>query len=370
MQKAIINSIILTGEEKVKNKVLIISQGKIVAIEDKIPEGVDVIDAKDKYLAPAFIDIQPNGGYELYFSKELSRAALEDMYQASSDLGAGYILPTLISSTRETIFKAIAEVENYMKEQPGILGMHLEGPFMNVKKRGAHPAHIIRNPTDEELTEIIKAGKGIIKMITIAPEIFTDKQLDMLLQSGICISIGHTTVNYEQAQYYFSKGIKLVTHLYNAMNQMGHRECGLVGATFDNDMVYAPLILDGGHCHYAAARIAYRQKREKLILLSDAAFLGRKKQKFEWDNLSIQLIDGFYRDGAGNLGGAAISMADAVRNAVEHLHVSVEEAVAMATSRVAKSIDMENQIGYIKKGYPSRFTLFDEALKDFEVITY
>jgi len=370
MLKAITNGVIYTGNEILKNKTILVRDGVIDSIVDSVPDGFLMMDAGGRNIAPAFIDIQPNGGYDLYFSKELSRAALEDIYQASSDFGAGFILPTLISSTRETILKAIEEVGSYMKVQPGILGMHLEGPFMNLEKRGAHPAHIIRNSTDEELTEIINAGKGIIKMITIAPEVFTEKQLDLLLQSGINISIGHTNIGYTQAQYYFSKGIKLVTHLYNAMNQMGHRECGLVGAAFDNDSVFTPLILDGGHCHYAAARIAYKQKGDKLILLSDAAFLGRKKEKFDWDNLSIRLIDGFYRDTFGNLGGAAISMADAVRNAVEHLHVSVEEAVAMATSRVAKSMDMDGEIGYIKKGYPSRFTLFDDTLKDFEVIAY
>ncbi len=180
--------------------------------------------------------------------------------------------------------------------------MHLEGPFINADKRGAHPAAVIRRPTDEELKQIIALGKDVIKIITIAPECFTDDQLQLLLDSGMNVAIGHTAVTYDQAQYYFSKGIRLVTHLYNAMTQMGHRECGLVGAIFDNDEVYAPIILDGGHCHYAAARVAYKQKGNRLILLSDAAFLGRKKQVFDWENLSIKMVDGYYRDGAGNLG--------------------------------------------------------------------
>lgn len=365
MLKAITNATIFTGEAVLTNKSILVQHGKVLSMTDNIADAEEIIDAEGKNIAPAFIDIQPNGGYDLYFSKEVSIAALQDMYQASIDHATGYILPTLITSDAATILKAISVVKQFMQQESGVLGMHLEGPFINVAKRGAHPANIIRKPTDAELEEIIEVGKDVIKMITIAPECFTDRQLQMLLDSGIQISIGHTTVNYDQAQYYFSKGIKLVTHLYNAMNQMGHRECGLVGATFDNDNVYAPLILDGGHCHYAAARIAYRQKRDKLILLSDAAFLGRKKQAFIWDNLSIQLTDGFYRDVNGNLGGAAISMIDAVKNAVTYLQASLQEAVEMATSRVAKAIGADTMVGHISPGHDARFVLFDNELNDF-----
>ncbi|MCH5717047.1 N-acetylglucosamine-6-phosphate deacetylase [Niabella hibiscisoli] len=278
MLKAIVNATVFTGSEIVKNTSILIEDGKILKIDAAVPDGAQIIDASGKNIAPAFIDIQPNGGYDLYFSKELSEASLQDMYQASIDHGTGYILPTLISSGFETILQGIEVVKKIMQQQPGVLGMHLEGPFINVGKRGAHPAAIIRKPTDEELQQIIAAGKDVIKIITIAPECFTDDQLQLLLDSGINIAIGHTAVTYDQAQYYFSKGIQLVTHLYNAMNQMGHRECGLVGAIFDNENVYAPIILDGGHCHYAAARVAYKQKGDKLILLSDAAFLGRKNR--------------------------------------------------------------------------------------------
>ncbi|MGC4233285.1 MAG: N-acetylglucosamine-6-phosphate deacetylase [Niabella sp.] len=370
MLTAVINAVIYTGNDIVCDKVLLIENSKIEGFMDEAPANATIYDAKGKNIAPAFIDIQPNGGYDLYFSKEVSEAALDDMYQASLDHGTGFIVPTLISSDFVTILKAIDIVRSFKQKQPGVLGMHLEGPFINIEKRGAHPAHIIRKPADEELHTIVKAGSDIIKIITIAPECFTERQLQLLLDSGINVSIGHSNINYDQAQHYFSKGITLVTHLYNAMTQMGHRECGLVGATFDNNNVYAPLILDGGHCHYAAARIAYRQKGDKLILLSDASFLGRKKQRFHWENLSITMTNGFYRDGNGNLGGAAISMADAVSNAVKHLQVSVQEAVEMATCRVAKAIKMDDKVGYIKPGYAARLVLFDNKMKLFKTLIF
>lgn len=362
--KAIVNSKIFTGDDVIQNKSILIQDGVIVEITDKIPEGIELFDAGGKNISPAFIDIQPNGGYHLYFAKELSEAALQDMYQASIDHATGYILPTLITSTQDTILKAIGSVKSFMEKQPGVLGMHLEGPYINVERRGVHPAHIIRKPTDDELKQILAAGKNVIKLITIAPECFTEMQLQLLLDSGITISIGHTTINYQQAQYYFSKGINLVTHLYNAMNQMGHREPGLVGAIFDNDKVYAPIILDGGHCHPAAARVAYKQKGEKLILLTDASFLGRRKQEFDWENVSIQLQDGFYRDADGNLGGAAISMIDAIKYAQNFLNISLQEAIEMATNRVAKAINMQSTIGFVKPGYPACFAIFSDDMED------
>ena len=370
MLQAIVNAVIYTGAEVLKGQSILIQDGCIKAVTDVVPADAQLIDVRGKNIAPAFIDIQPNGGYNLYFSKEVSEEALQDMYQASIDHGTAFILPTLISSDAETILKAIQVVKRFREKEPGVLGMHLEGPFINAEKRGAHPENIIRKPTNEELGAIINAGRDVIKIITIAPECFTESQLQLLLDSGIQISIGHTNINYEQANDYFSKGIHLVTHLYNAMNQMQHRAPGLVGATFDNNSVYAPIILDGGHCHYAAARIAYQQKKDKLILLSDAAFIGRKKQKFEWANLSITLIDEFYRDGNGNLGGAAISMIDAVKNAKKQLNVSTQEAIEMATSRVAKAIKMDHTIGYIKQNYPARFVLFDDAMQLFETTIF
>jgi N-acetylglucosamine-6-phosphate deacetylase len=250
------------------------------------------------------------------------------------------------------------------------MGMHLEGPFLNPLKRGAHSADQVRKPTNSELEEIIRYGKDVIKVITIAPECFTEDQLDLLLESGIVISAGHSTMTYDQAQYYFSKGIKLVTHLFNAMTQFGHREPGLVGATFENESVYAPIILDGAHCDYASARLAYKLKKDKFFLISDATFLGRKIQNFKWDNFDAHLENGFYRNNEGNLAGATISMEEAVQNAYNHLNVSVDEAIKMATCRVAAAINMENTVGKIKTGFPASFVTFNDDLSQLKALNY
>ena len=257
-----------------------------------------------------------------------------------------------------------------MQQYPGkgVLGMHLEGPFINPDKRGAHNPGIIRPPTDSELEEIIRYGKGVIKIMTIAPECFSDKQIELLLQSGILLSAGHSAMSYEQAQYYFDKGINLVTHLYNAMTQMGHREPGMTGAILDNDNVYAPIILDGAHCHYAAARIAYKIKKNKLFLISDAAFLGRQVTEFHSDLLNAKLENGFYRNKEGNLAGAAISMAEAIKNAVNHVGIPLITAVQMATINAASAIHMQNKLGNIEKDYPAKFVCFNDDFSAYKTI--
>ena len=154
------------------------------------------------------------------------------------------------------------------------------------------------------------------------------------------------------------------------MTQFGHREPGLVGATFENESVYAPIILDGAHCDYAAARLAYKLKKDKFFLISDATFLGRKIQNFKWDNFEAHLENGFYRNDEGNLAGATISMEEAVQNAYQNLNVSVDEAIKMATSQVASAIKMDNEIGKIKSGFPAHFVTFNDDLSRIESMLF
>jgi N-acetylglucosamine-6-phosphate deacetylase len=148
------------------------------------------------------------------------------------------------------------------------------------------------------------------------------------------------------------------------MSQMGHREPGLVGATFDNNNVYAPIILDGFHCDYAAARIAYKIKKDKLFLISDALFLGGKVKEFQWQEFDATLGDGFYRNSEGNLAGGAISQFETVKNAVQKVGISLEEAIKMATIRPAKAIKMEDKIGQVAVSFPATFCVFNEDFSE------
>ena len=363
MQQAIVNCTIHTGDEIINDHVIIVENGIIQSIQKDIPENCKQIDLQGNNIAAGFIDIHINGGEQFHFSQHPTEEAIHDIYESSLKGGTTHMLPCLISSSHENILKGIEAMKNYrIKYNNGVMGMHLEGPFINPIKRGAHLAKYIRTPTNAELEEIISYGKGIIKLITIAPECFTNEQIEMLIESGIVVAAGHSNATYEQSQHAFSKGIELITHLFNAMTQFGHRSPGMVGATFENDKVFAPIILDGAHSDYAAARVAYKIKKEKLVLISDALFLGKKVKEFKWDEFNARLVNGFYRNEEGNLAGASISMADAVRNAVNYLNVPVSEAIKMATCRPAKAIKMDKEVGYVKAGLPASFVKFSNNL--------
>ena len=370
MQKAIINCNVFSGDTILQDVVVVSEAGTITALQKEIPADIELIDAKGLNIAAGFIDIQINGGRQFYFSHSPTEETLHDICDSSFLYGTTYVLPCLISSPHQKILQAIEMVKNFMQQYPAkaVLGMHLEGPFINPEKRGAHNKDIIRKPTDAELDEIIGYGRDVIKVMTIAPEQFTNSQIEMLLNSGIILSAGHSMMTYQQAQYYFDKGIRLVTHLYNAMTQLGHRQPGMVGAIFNNDDVYAPIILDGAHCDYAAASIAYKIKKDKLFLISDAAFLGRQVTAFESDLLDAKLINGFYRNAEGNLAGAAISMAEAIENAIKYVGIPLKVAVQMATINAATAIGMQNKLGKIEKGYPAKFVCFNDDFSSYKTI--
>jgi N-acetylglucosamine-6-phosphate deacetylase len=374
MTTLLTNANVHTGEITKQNHHILIKNGKIQAVLAEKPEGFEgeIVDLKGQHIAAGFIDLHINGGEKLYFTQSVTEETLLDITDSSSALGTTHTLPCLITSPMENILRGVKVMRDFMQKHPksGVLGMHLEGPFLNPVRRGAHLKEYLQTPTDAALDTLIKEGKDVIKIMTIAPELFTEVQIDKLLASGIHIAVGHSDATYAQATQAFQKGVKLCTHLFNAMSQMQHRAAGVVGSVLDTEGVYAPIIVDGIHCSYEAARIAYKIKKEKLVLISDALFVGRKKEYFEWGGFNATLKNGEYRNSEGNLAGAAIAMADAVHNAVFNVGIPLEEAVKMATIRPAKAIAMDDKIGRIRKGFPANFVVFDEKLEYFKTLIY
>ncbi len=370
----ITNACLISEGQQLKETDLLIEKGVIKAIglkKDKLPEehNFQTIDLKGQRLCPAFIDIQINGGYTKYFSQTPTIEALDEIDIACREYASPYYYVTLISSPKEVIYQAIDSVREAQKKHSGLLGMHLEGPFLAKEKKGAHNANIIRKPDMQTLQDLVAYADGVIKLITIAPEHFTIEQIKFLQESGIQVSLGHSNATYEEAQVCFAEGVNLVTHLYNAMSAFTHRSPSLVGAALENDDVYTPIILDGGHCHWASARLAYKLKGEKLILITDATVLGRRMKEMPFEGLHAILgEDGFYRNPDGALAGSAISMGEAVINAIEQLGVSFAEAVEMASGRIAKAIGMQDKIGRIAEGYPATFAVYKEANRSFELL--
>lgn len=368
MAAIIFASKIYTGTTVLENHLIHIDNGRISHLEPGIA-GPDMKSVS--CIAAGFIDVHINGGSEFHFTQKPDVETVADIDRSSRALGTAYTLPSLITSPLNNIFKGIDAVKEYNAKNPGsgALGMHLEGPFLNPVKRGAHLLEYVKKPTDAELEAIIQHGKEVISLITIAPEQFSRAQIQLLLDSGITVSAGHSNATYEEATSAFEQGIQLVTHLYNAMSSFSHRSPGLVGAAFDHPQVYAPIILDGAHCDFAAARIAYKIKKEKLFLISDALFVDRKVKTFKWGQFDAFLKNDQYINSEGTLAGAAICLGEGVRNAVVEVGVPVQEAIEMATIRPAQALGMDQSIGRIAKGYPAIFTVFDDTLAAFSVLS-
>lgn len=360
------NARLLSQGAELRPTTISVENGRIVALGEDVPaEGAEVIDLDGKYLSPGFVDIQLNGGIRKFFSYKPDAETLAEMTEACLKHATPYYHPTLVTAQPATIFEAIESVREAMKTDPHILGMHLEGPFLNPVRRGAHTLEYIRIPDDKLLDQIIEKGKGVITLITIAPEQFTDAQIKKLVASGIQVSAGHSEIAYDGAKAAFDKGIRIVTHLYNAMSALEPRKPGLVGAALEDDRVYAPIILDGAHCHPAQARIAYKSKGERMILITDAAVLGRELEELDFEGFHAQLTpDGFYYNRHGNLAGSAIDMAEAIKNAMEFLNITLPEAVAMATDRPAKALGRDKEFGQLTVGYPAFFSVFSEEITD------
>ncbi len=366
MKKLLTNCHILTGERELWNHSILIESGEIQDVFEGVPEGFDgeVVDMKGKYVMPGFIDLQVNGGGTEFFTKNISVEAVEAIYRAHLDFGTTRYLPTLISTSHENIMKA-CEVIKECKSQGkyGVLGMHLEGPFFNLEKKGAHYPKFIRKPEQEEIAKIIEAGKdGVIEILTLAPEQCPEELLKQLITAGIKVSCGHSNANYQQAKRAFELGVNKVTHLFNAMSQFNSRNPGIVGAFFDNKDVYGGIIVDGVHADIASVRVAQRLKQGKLFLVSDASFVGNPLEEFEFDGFQLKNIDGNFYTEAGNLAGSSISMLDAVQNCVLKVGISLEETVRMSSTYPAEYLGVGDKFGKVKKGYVADLVVLERDL--------
>lgn len=344
-----------------------VDRGRITAIET-IEEELTSYDYEN--LAPAFADIHINGGQRLHFTQNPSVESVLDIAEASHQTGCFYTLPTLITSSTENIYRGIDAVREFQQKYPdkGVLGMHLEGPFISTQKRGAHLTKYIRRPSIPELQALIDYGKDVLKMITVAPEQLEEDALQLLLDSGIRVSAGHSNATYAQTMDFFAKGGDLITHFYNAMSGFTHRAPGMVGAILEKNNVHVPIILDGVHCDFGAARLAYKSAKEKMFLITDALFLGKQVTRFQWEEFDATLQGDRYVNNEGNLAGGAIDMGTAIRNAVKEVGVPLEEAIAMASVRPAKALHLETNIGSIAIGFEAIFTNFDASLHHFEIV--
>jgi N-acetylglucosamine-6-phosphate deacetylase len=354
---------IFTGEKWLTNHAVVVEKDEIAEV---IPVSSLLADQQTEhfsncFIAPAFIDLQIYGAGGKLLSAYPEPASLQELQAHNAKDGTIFCLPTVATNTYEVFFTCIDAVREYWKNnETGILGLHLEGPWINASKRGAHIESLIHSPTLQQVQDLLNYGKGVIKMITLAPEIVSAEIIELIKSQGIIISAGHSNATYDEAKESFTNGITAVTHLYNAMSPLQHRQPGLVGAAMDDDTVMASIIADGHHVDYAAIRIAKQVLKERLFVITDAV-----TDTNEGDYQHQQAGDKYEANHI--LSGSALTMAKAVQNLVSFAGIELAEALRMCSLYPAKLFGL-NAYGRIEKGYSSRLLVMNEKMEVLQLL--
>ena len=364
---ALSNCKIYTGSDVLTDHAVVVENGLIkqVCPVAELPDGIEVRDLDGANLSPGFIDLQLNGCGGVMLNDEITAETMQIMHRANLKSGCTSFLPTLITSSDEDMRAVITAAREYHNQyQNQSLGLHLEGPYLNVAKKGIHSVDHIRK-SDSEMIDLICENRDLVAKVTLAPELNDPEHIERLHKAGVVVSIGHTNATYAEARQGFESGITFATHLFNAMTPMVGREPGVVGAIYDTPEVYAGIIADGFHVDYANIRIAHKIKGEKLVLVTDAtAPAGADMEYFIFVGKKVYYRDGKCVDENGTLGGSALTMIEAVQNTVEHAGIALDEALRMATLYPATAMGVEDKLGRIKKGMVANLAVFD---RDFNV---
>lgn len=347
------------GHEWHDNVALAICTGRVEAIlpSDEAPEGPRL----DGWVAPGLVDLQVNGGGGVLLNNDPTPEGLARICAAHASLGTTGVMPTLITDRPDVTESAIAAARAFVgsgKATPVMLGLHLEGPHLDRARKGTHDPCLIRPMTEADLATLVAAAADLPRLIcTVAPEAVTAEQVARLARAGATVSLGHSDCAAAEARARFDAGARMVTHLFNAMSQLGHRAPGLVGATLDDGRVWAGLIADGFHVDDATMRIALRGKAgpARMFLVSDAmSTIGTDLPGFTLNGRRIFREGGRLTLADGTLAGADIALIDAVRYVHAELGWSLGEALRLAALFPARAIGAEDR-GHLRPGARADF---------------
>lgn len=360
----LLNAFSNSGEKVEDRHAVIITDGVIrdVVLENDLPLDVEhTIDCDGKYLAPGFFDTQVNGGGGILFNDDTSVQALETLYKAHAQFGTRFILPTLISDDLAVMKDAIAAVDAAIEAKvPGVVGIHLEGPFLNPERKGVHNAEKFKC-IDDEAFQILTSLKKGKTLVTLAPEQTDESVIRRLTEAGVVVAAGHTAANFEQTCAALEAGLSSFTHLFNAMTPMSSREPGVVGAALKDENSWCGIIVDGFHVHPATLSVAIAAKpKGKMVLVTDAMpTVGAEVKSFSLNGETINAVNGRCATADDTLAGSDLDMITAVKNTVETVGVPLEEAIKMASEYPAAMMGLENAMGKIAQGYSASLVCFD-----------
>lgn len=365
MPQALVNGRLLVGHHFVTGRAVIIDGERISAIvgEDDLPLTAERIDLQHRMLVPGFIDTQVNGGGNRLFNDDPSVDTIAAIGAAHRDFGTTGFLPTLISDERTKIDAALDAVRMARSARvPGVLGVHIEGPFLNPAKKGIHDATKLR-PISNSDVELLTRRTGGKTIVTLAPEIVPLDAIRRLTAAGVIVCAGHTQATCDQTFDGLRSGVRGFTHLFNAMSQLSSREPGAVGAALYDQNSWCGIIVDGHHVDPRVLRIAIRATaRRRFMLVTDAMPSVGGTKSFMLNGETISADGGRCVNAAGTLAGSDLDMATAVRNAVALLGLEVADAVAMASANPASFLGLDHELGAIAPGYRASLALLDDQL--------
>ncbi|MES3028128.1 MAG: N-acetylglucosamine-6-phosphate deacetylase [Pseudomonadota bacterium] len=366
MAVALVNGQVLTGGRFETVSVLIEGE-RIVAVggDAQAAQASTRIDLNGGFLLPGFLDTQVNGGGGLLFNDAPSVETIATIGAAHRRYGVTGFLPTLISDDLAKVACAIEAVDQAIEAGvPGVLGIHIEGPFLNERRKGVHDVSKFRT-LDEASLKLLTSARHGKTLVTLAPETTTPQMIGRLAASGVTVAAGHTNATYERLMEALGAGVTGFTHLFNAMSPLANREPGAVGAALDHQDSWCGVIIDGRHIHPAALRIAFRAKRhDRFMLVTDAMpSVGMVDKSFTIQGRPIHVVNGVCVDENGTLAGSDLDMASAVRNAVQLTGLDLADAAAMASTNPAAFLGLQGDLGQITPGYRANLTLLDAELK-------
>ena len=362
MKQAITGAKIFSDHKLLDNKALLIDGENIIGIVAKndIPDNIKIQQLNGGILSPGFIDLQVNGGGGKLFNNSSDKESLDEIIKAHQHFGTTSIMPTVISDSLNVLQRCTSTISNEINNNKSLLGVHIEGPFFNVKYRGVHQKQYI-NTINNDYLNLFESLQGFPVMLTLAPECISIKQLKHLKSLGFKILAGHTDASYDQLEEAIKYGLDGFTHLFNAMGQISAREPGVVGSALNFNNTAASIIVDLHHVHPSLIEMSYKQKpKGKLFFVSDSmATINHGEPSFELYDEVVSESNGRLINSEGKLAGSSITQIDAIKNAYTSCNIALNDAIAMATSYPAEYLGVDDYLGSLKANYRADLAHFD-----------